>query len=888
VRHASVRLVATFLSVAALAGWLPGVATAEAAAGGQSAMGQTAAPATVPRATFIAGQAYLAVEVLDDDLLHFEVSAAGPPPDGSRPLAVTPQVHRTSYGGPSRFTRSGPAGTVLETASVRTEVDPGTLCLGVSTRATGQRLTTLCPFNLTTPWKGLTVDPESMQHVYGLGEEFVAPGNPNGDWTGRVRSPGDEYGNQIVAFLGGHVGNAQIPVMYALGPQRATCALFLDHLPKQRWDFTGSPWRVETWGDAIRGYVLTGPDLPAVRASYLELTGRPPVPPKKLLGLWVSEWGYDDWRELEGKLTTLRANRFPVDGFLLDLQWFGGVVRNSEDSPMGRLTWDPGRFPHARAKVAELRERHGVGVMPIEQSYVSRGLPEHADLAARGFLLRAGCPTCPPVYLDSVSDRNTGNWWGKGGMLDWTSDAAADYWHDAKRQALVDDGVLGHWTDLGEPEMYDAIDSPGDPADWAQGVLPGQHAHADWHNAYTLKWVEGIARGYRRHGVARRPFVLARSGAAGLQRHGAAMWSGDIGPDFASLATQMNVQMHLSLSGIDYFGSDIAGFYRGELAGSELDELYTRWFANSALLDVPLRPHTENLCNCRETAPDRVGEPASNLANLRQRYALVPYLYSLAHRAWREGEPVFPPLVFHYQDDPQARERGDEKMIGRDLLVATLLTPRATHRDVYLPAGEWVDYHTNEWLHSAGEVFPSRPLRREGLLRAPLFARAGAILPHLPVDDQTLNALGAQADGSVRDELLVRVYASPVASAFTLYEDDGETTAYQQGAVRTTVISQRLDPLARQVTVTIAPAQGTYAGAPDARENRVGLLVDRATATRVTLNGAELPRHPAPEALEAAQSGWHDTGRNLILTKSARLPVGEEKTFVFAVEPVPR
>ena len=40
---------------------------------------------------------------------------------------------------------------------------------------------------------------------------------------------------------------------------------------------------------------MTGPNLPDLRRDYMELTGHPPVPPKKLFGLWVSEYGYDNW-----------------------------------------------------------------------------------------------------------------------------------------------------------------------------------------------------------------------------------------------------------------------------------------------------------------------------------------------------------------------------------------------------------------------------------------------------------------------------------------------------------------------------------------------------------------------------------------------------------------
>ena len=78
-------------------------------------------------------------------------------------------------------------------------------------------------------------------------------------------------------------------------------------------------------------------------------------------------------------------------------------------------------------------------------------------------------------------------------------------------------GVMGHWIDLGEPEQYG--DLQGQP-DWTVGALLGKHAQADYHNMYSFKWAQSIARGYSRNSVARRPFMMARSGAAGIQRFG--------------------------------------------------------------------------------------------------------------------------------------------------------------------------------------------------------------------------------------------------------------------------------------------------------------------------------------------------------------------------------
>ena len=339
--------------------------------------------------------------------------------------------------------------------------------------------------------------------------------------------------------------------------------------------------------------------------------------------------------------------------------------------------------------------------------------------------------------------------------------------------------------------------------------------------------------------------------------------------------------MHLSFSGIDYFGADIGGYVRTALDG-DLNDVYTQWFADGMLLDVPGRPHTLNLCNCNQTAPDRIGDVPSNLENLRLRYRLIPYLYSLAHRAHLYGEPVFPPPVFYYQDDPNVQGMGDEKLLGRDLLVATSSTDGQTERDVYLPRGTWINYHTNEWLDSTGEWLPGVPLRVDGVFTLPLFARAGAIIPQMYVDEQTMNASGKRQDGSVHDELIVRVYADEQPSRFTLYEDDGVSIAYLEGALRTTLIAQQRT--GDTVAVTIEPASGTYDGAPASRSTIVQISARNGTAMDVSVNGSRLARQPTAAAFDAVARGWYVAGDGSVVAKSGPLDVRTRKAFAVQLE----
>ncbi|HKQ46598.1 MAG TPA: TIM-barrel domain-containing protein [Phycisphaerae bacterium] len=801
---------------------------------------------------------HLRIEVLDDDLVLFEYAPAGA--KVSERIELTPMVAKRDYSGPSRVSTA--ADGTVKTAEFELRIEPASLRMTLLDARTNpsKLLSALTPVEGTHP--SFTLAAGSMTHAYGLGEQFVELGQPNGDWVGRVRTPGCEFGNRMVPFGGGAVGNAMFPILYALGGPGENYAIFFDDVHAQTWDLTKDPWTVQSTGNTIRGYFLTGPDLPDLRRDYMELVGRPPVPPKKTFGLWVSEYGFDDWAELKDKLATLREHRFPVDGLIMDLQWFGGIVFEKPESRMGSLTWDTKRFPAPRRTIQRLAEKDGVGLVLIEESYVSRGQPAFRRMEKAGYVARD----------DDGSATVLRSWWGEGGMIDWTNRVGADDWHDKKRQPLVDMGIQGHWTDLGEPEDYDA------KSVYAGLDATGSSPHREVHNLLNFRWLESIQRGYARNSPEKRPFTMSRSGISGVQRFGASMWSGDIGSNVGSLATHLNAQMHMSLSGVDYFGSDVGGFKRKALDGDE-NELYTMWLANACAFDVPVRPHTANTTNRYQTAPDRIGDRESNLANLRRRYELIPYLYSLAHRAYEFGEPLVPPLVYYFQDDPQVREIGDVKLIGRDLLVAAAYQYGAKSRDVYLPAGVWYDYHTGVRIESDGQWIRDVPLQCDGRLTLPMFARAGAIIPLMYVDDQTMNAIGQRRDGTRRNELIVRVFAGDDATEFTLYEDDGTTTAYQRGKVRKTKIRQRIS--GPMIDVIIEPSEGDFEGAPARRPIEVRLVTDgKHPARGASLNVAMLPRDEAGKA-DPLAPGWRQVDSRTVAARSGALEVRHEKVFEF-------
>lgn len=721
---------------------------------------------------------YLKVEFLREDLVRFE-SAKVNTPHAKQFIWESPMIQKQEWEYPLVHSN----GTDYETNSLRVRVNKD-LCVHVEDKVANKHLAKFCTKNLDQYWKQLQMHSTIDKNVYGLGQYFQNPGSTEADWLGKIWDPlYNTMGNALRPFSGGSTGYTMFPIAYVLGEAHENYAVFLDNTYKQMWSFVEDPWTVQMFGDQIRWYVIRGDSLKDLRKKYMELVGRPPMPPVETFGLWVSRFGFENWNQVSDELHGLRQHHFPVEGFVLDLQWFGGnFFRPGDDlrpSKMGTLSFDPLHFSNAEQTIQSFAEREGIHFMPIEESYVSVFLPEHREMESRGYLAR-------DCHRNQASMIDHNPWWGKGGMIDWTHPSAGEFWHESKRKKIIDYGIRFHWTDLGEPEMYRE-----DSCYYGFPEL-GKQRHADIHNIFNLKWSESIYKGYKRHHPRERFFILSRSGTSGLQRYGSGMWSGDVGANMGSLTAHLAVQTHMSLSGVDYYGSDVGGFHRNAstLDGDE-NELYTQWFANSCLFDFPIRPHVWTVGQNKQTSPARIGHLESNLANLKLRYELFPYYYSLAWKAHSEGSGMVNPMVYEFQDNNFLRKIGHQKMIGPYLMAAVVARYGETERDVYLPKGKWVSWHTGEFFNGGDNYVHNIPTHYNGKFQLPLFLKGGAIVPILKLEDNTRNI--KEALHAHNRPLALKVVPDWKPSSFVIYEDDYESTDYQSGKFALTHIHQYVD-----------------------------------------------------------------------------------------------
>jgi alpha-glucosidase (family GH31 glycosyl hydrolase) len=220
---------------------------------------------------------------------------------------------------------------------------------------------------------------------------------------------------------------------------------------------------------------------------------------------------------------------------------------------------------------------------------------------------------------------------------------------------------------------------------------------------------------------------LGRAGYSGSQPYSTGRFTGDQVRNWdpmLGLPSVIPAVLNGSLSGWPYWGPDIAGFFRGPRAvkGSGEKELWIRWLEMGALM-----PTMRDMYGAMDGDPVDLWTDDETLSLFatyaRLHTALKPYLYRYARVAHEEGMPIVRPLFLNYPGEAETYDLEDQYLLGDDVLVAPVLEPGQTERQVYLPAGQWQDYWTGEMHEGPGRVTVPAPLHQ-----IPLFLREGVDL----------------------------------------------------------------------------------------------------------------------------------------------------------------
>lgn len=514
-------------------------------------------------------------------------------------------------------------------------------------------------------------------------------------------------------------------------------------------------WTSEV-GSRVSFFVIAGDTFDEIYAGYRLLTGATPLLPKAAYGYIQCKQRYSSQQEVLEVAKGYRDRHLPADMLVVD--WF-------YYTKMGEMDFVPDKWPDPSAMNRQLHEigfQTMISVWPrftkdsrFYNLVLKNGWFEH---------LADGTPTDGLPYDRAGSD------------IDTTNPQAARWFWETIRDNILSKGFDSIWADETEPDL------PPNGSYFSIG--PGTR----YFNVYPLFHTAALYDGFRRD-VPHRALILSRDAYLGAQRNGSMFWSSDIYPTWDTLKRQIPTGLNFTASGIAYWTQDIGGWQylpgehhpahpplldpsdaRDNVGGyDDYPELYTRWFEYAAFLPI-FRTHGSRLNN-EVWSYGKQAEPILE-KYLKLRYKLMPYIYSLGYQTYQTGSPFMRALFMDFPNDPKVADLRDEYMFGPAFLVAPVIEQGETSRTVYLPAGaDWYNYWTNERLHGGQTIQVSAPIDT-----LPLFIRAGSILP-----------LGEAVESTNQPQPISTLSVYPgTDAAFTLYQDDGKTYAYEKGDNRIT------------------------------------------------------------------------------------------------------
>uniref|UniRef100_A0A8B9FDC2 P-type domain-containing protein n=1 Tax=Amazona collaria TaxID=241587 RepID=A0A8B9FDC2_9PSIT len=579
---------------------------------------------------------------------------------------------------------------------------------------------------------------------------------------------------------------------------------------------------MEKGGDAHGVFLLNSNAMEvALQPQYQQVIGFPAMPPFWALGFHLCRWGYGSSNETWQTVRAMRNYQIPQDAQWNDIDYMDGYRD---------FTFDSQKFASLPSLVEDLH-KHGQHYVMILDPGISSTDPNGSywpfdEGLRRGLFLNT---TQGQTLIGQV-------WPGFTAFADFSNPDTHQWWLENLQRFHAHVPFDGLWIDMNEPSNFmdgseegcppGELDSPpytpavlGDSLSAKTVCASAKQkasVHYNLHNLYGLMEAKATASALIQI-WGKRPFVISRSTFPSQGRY-SGHWLGDNRSQWKDMYYSIPGLLSFSLFGIPLVGADICGF-----SGSTSEELCTRWMQLGAFYPFARNHNTQN-----EKAQDpTVFSPAARTAMknvLLTRYSLLPFLYTLFHRAHLQGDTVARPLFFEFPQDVTTLGLDRQFLWGRSLLVTPVLDPGVDSVTGYVPRGTWYDFYTGSSMNSSGEMVKmSAPLDHLNL-----HIREGAILP--------TQKPGTTSEATRRNPLCLIVTLSSSDTAWgDLFWDDGESLdTFEQGSYSYVVFN---------VTQNIFTSTILHAST-EATEVTIGTLSIfgvREPPSKILLNGQEKP-----------------------------------------------
>ncbi|XP_041071218.1 neutral alpha-glucosidase C-like isoform X1 [Carcharodon carcharias] len=450
----------------------------------------------------------------------------------------------------------------------------------------------------------------------------------------------------------------------------------------------------------IDTYILMGPSPFDVFNQYSKLTGPQAFPPLFALGHHQCRYSYKDENDVKQVDAGFDVNDIPYDAIWLDIDHTEGKRY---------FTWDRTKFPSPREMQEHLRAKdRKLVVISDPHIKVDKKYPFYCEAKSKNYFV-----------MDKNGEVYRGSCWpGVSAYLDFTNPIVRNWYANKHRLDQYEDStdILFMWNDMNEPTVFDGPELTMHK----QALHIGGWEHREVHNLYGFYQQWATAEGLiRRSGGIERPFVLTRSFFAGSQRYGA-VWTGDNVAEWSYLKISIPMLLNLSITGISFCGADVGGFVQ-----NPEPELLVRWYQAAAYQPF-FRNHSHTETERRE--PWLFGEDNTRIIRetIRERYALLPFWYTLFYMAHIKAEPIIRPLWVEFPEEVNTFAVDDEYMIGEALLIHPVSEAGVTEVNVFLPGMGELWYHLRTLQRFDGE----QTLRVSVTLDSvPVYQRGGTIIP---------------------------------------------------------------------------------------------------------------------------------------------------------------
>lgn len=466
-----------------------------------------------------------------------------------------------------------------------------------------------------------------------------------------------------------------------------------------------------------------GHDYKEALKDFYYLSGNTPMLPRFALGNWWSryyKYTEESYMEL---MERFDKENLPFTVAVIDMDWHLVNIDPKYGSGWTGYTWnkeffpDPERFLkklHDRGMRTTLNVHPADGVRAHEEMYLEMAKALGVDYEQEDPIV---CDPASPEYLE----------------------AYFKYLHHPREE----EGVDFWWID------------------WQQGSKCKVEGLDPLWIFNHFHFLDSKRKG-------KRPMTFSRYAGPGSHRYPIG-FSGDTCITWESLDFQPYFTASATNIGYGWWSHDIGG----HMLGYKNDEMTARW-VQSGLYSPILRLHSSSSeFNGKE--PWRFKKEAEIAMGdaLRQRHQMMPYLYTMNYRAYKDGAPLVMPMYYEYPEDGAAYEMKNQFMFGTQLMVAPITSKRieglnVAEVKVWLPEGLWYDIYSGMMYDGDRILSMYRDLDS-----IPVLAKAGAIVPFT---DEISSVEATSNPSSFR----VKVYAG-ASGSFELYEDDNETCAYEMG-----------------------------------------------------------------------------------------------------------